>query len=609
VPLSSGVDLSATVDERGEAEARCEVALEALTSVESDCATLLFMEERLRQYRPHYPRKLTYLRSSVLEVNERLEKTIVDSELALASAEQWKARRMAEHVRLKAQSEEHARLRKERAAQLHEAGSARRKRAMELVGAGNGNIMVGEATTERQRDDLGQVVALDNEALEFNVTGEVARAAKRAEQNYYDASVRVDSALRDSGAAVTIARAEKLEHERGSISLRTAFEKITLACDAPAAHAAPFSARMAHALQYIMDQLEALETFEGVERDRVALMERSKEKIIRLQLDLASVRETGDAARAEFDETLDAVAARISAAEARCREARRGVERVEGVALGAVASLEASAELLSNPVVCNQLPDKVRGAVLQRTRQLLEVRRAMEKLRARETAPEKTARFAGIELGDLKREGHSLDQATGSSSDGGGGGGGADCRDTRSDGGSVMGPLRPNPPKRARSNCSQSTVASFASTAASLALEQTLPVESSRSSRPQLRRQKSSGASDGKASLSVPSDGSAMTFITPALAELLGIKLSDGDEEGTGVVDGDAPSSSGPTRRRLSSTISPSKAQATSGGAKGVDAAAGPSGQLKKVKLSMTMPLMISDCLSHLASSRRRSSR
>jgi len=234
------------------------------------------------------------------------------------------------------------------------------------------------------------------------------------------------------------------------------------------------------------------------------------------------------------------------------------------------------------------LPDKVRGAVLQRTRQLLEVRRAMEKLRARETAPEKTARFAGIELGDLKREGHSLDQATGSSSDGGGGGGGADCRDTRSDGGSVMGPLRPNPPKRARSNCSQSTVASFASTAASLALEQTLPVESSRSSRPQLRRQKSSGASDGKASLSVPSDGSAMTFITPALAELLGIKLSDGDEEGTGVVDGDAQSASGPTRRRLSSTISPSKAQATSGGAKGVDAAAGPSGQLKKVKLSMS---------------------
>jgi hypothetical protein len=100
-----------------------------------------------------------------------------------------------------------------------------------------------------------------------------------------------------------------------------------------------------------------------------------------------------------------------------------------------------------------------------------------------------------------------------------------------------------------------------------------------------------------------------MTFITPALAELLGIKLSDGDEEGTGVVDGDAQSSSGPTRRRLSSNVSPSKAQATSGGAKGVDAAAGPSGQLKKVKLSMTMPLMISDCLSHLASSRRRSSR
>ncbi|KOO24123.1 hypothetical protein Ctob_004909 [Chrysochromulina tobinii] len=147
------------------------------------------------------------------------------------------------------------------------------------------------------------------------------------------------------------------------------------------AHAAPFSARMAHALQYIMDQLEARETFEGVERDRVALMERSKEKIIRLQLDLASVRETGDAARAEFDETLDAVAARISAAEARCREARRGVERVEGVALGAVASLEASAEVLSNPVVCNQLPDKVRGAVLQRTRQLLEVKLSMSDLK------------------------------------------------------------------------------------------------------------------------------------------------------------------------------------------------------------------------------------
>ena len=314
----------------------------------------------------------------------------------------------------------------------------------------------------------------------------------------------------------------------------------------------------------------------------MSLMDQSKKEIVRLQLDLAGVRETGDAARAEFDDKLDTVAARVSAAEARCREARRGVERVEGVAFGAVASLEASAELLSNPVVCNQLPEKVRGAVLQRTRQLHEVRRAMEKLRARETAPEKTARFAGIELGDLKREGHSLDQATGSSSDGGGGGGGADYRDTRSDGGSVMGPLRPNPPKRARSNCSQSTVASFASTAASLALEQTLPIESSRSPRPQLRRQKSVGAGDGMASLSVPSDGSAMTFITPALAELLGIKLSDGDEEGTGIVDGDAQSSSAPTRRR------PSKAQATSGGSKGVDAVAGPSGQLKKVKPSMT---------------------
>ena len=326
MPPSSGVDLSATADERGEAEARYEVALEELATVESDCATLFFLEERLRQSRPHYPRKLTDLRSCVLEVNERLEKTIVDSELALSSVEQWKARRMAEHVRMRSQSEEHARLRQERAAQLHEAGSARRKRAMELVGAGNGNIMVGEATTERQRDDLGQVVAQDNEALEFNVTGEVARAAKRAEQNYYDASVRVDSALRDSGAAVTIARAEKLEHERGSMSLRAAFEKIALACDAPAAHAAPFSARMAHALQYIMDQLEARETFEGVERDRVSLMDQSKKEIVRLQLDLAGVRETGDAARAEFDDKLDTVAARISAAEARCREAHLGLE-------------------------------------------------------------------------------------------------------------------------------------------------------------------------------------------------------------------------------------------------------------------------------------------
>lgn len=563
-----GGDKQAIVADRSALEEHCDAAVDRAEGEAHASLTLEYMHARLHVRRPHYPKKLAFLRSSVIEMDHRLAEAIAARDLACSNEEVWGARLLAEKARVAAMDEYHFEQRALQAAKLAEAGSSRRKQQMDLLPEAGGNL------SNAQVAQLRQVVTEENAEIEETLRAENERAAKKADEAYLAATDQVVRDMFPAQAGAKIARHEKDEKVRDQLSKRQAWQKITTYSDCPQSDlsSGDLTRQVAHVLDFFADKMETQQTLKEAEEDRLFKMQWAKDTLGRHQVDLAAARDSVDSARAAFDEKLDAMSEAIAAVEARYREARRGCERVEGVATEAVSMLGRGASVLSDRVVTDTLPPHVRSSVSKRSKQLDEIENAMARLRAAPTF-EKVARFQSLPppstsfqgLDELKREGRDVDQLQASIA--GSNNGRPELVAGRSsagksEGGSVVGDLRPAPPKRSKSNCSQSTIAS-ASTAVSVALEQSLtnPLASSRSgvmftaegrgsggrspdggTPARMRQGAMSGAMSGAmAAGGVLTAGGTMAEIAvnpalaelfgPALAELLGIDFGDDDEK------------------------------------------------------------------------------